>query len=472
VIRIASFSVVLVLALAIAAPAEKNVAFAQAARNPFEPKIFSHRAPAEKRSEFAQAARPEPMAESMTAWQWIHEVAPPKEDKSPWTDFLLTNEVFGEARTDLADLRLRDAGGREVPYALRVRRTRQEQQPLEARQFNRGRQADRSFELSLDLGRERAEHNLIEILAKGDDFRRRVRVEGSDNGEDWRLLSEDWLVHFPVRDRPPVDLNRVAYPPCRYRYLRVQVRADLSQSDDSPEISSVSVFHTANIPGEYRTLPAVFSPREADKTPYGPGSAWSIDLGADSVPCEMLSLEIGDDAFTRHFDLESTEPGGMTRFIADGELRRPPGSKHEPIEIHFAETTAHLLKLRVTDYRNPPLDLKDVEYTSPAREVIFAHKDVALPLRLYVGNPRAAAPHYDFSADLPEVLNPAPVRAPIGPQVANPSYRPEPKPWTERWPWVIYVVLGTASLVLLILLGLLAREAVSRRSAVEAQSPT
>jgi hypothetical protein len=184
-----------------------------------------------------------------------------------------------------------------------------------------------------------------------------------------------------------------------------------------------------------------------------------------------LSLQIGEDAFNRqyarHFDLESIEPGGMARTISEGEIRRLPGSKHEAMEIHFAETTAHLLKLRVTDYRNPPLDLKGVQFTSPAREVIFAREDIALPLRLYVGNPRAAEPHYDFAAGLPEVLHPPPDRAAIGPQAANPTYRPEPKPWTERWPWAIYLVLGTASLVLLILLGLLARDAVSRRGAVQ-----
>ena len=469
--RIAGFSVFLLLPLAAAAtPVEKDAASSQAARNPFEPKVFKDRAPVEKHSAFSQAARYEPTAEPMTTWQWFHEVAPPKEDKSPWIDFLLTNEVFGEARTDLADLRLRDAGGREVPYALRVRRTRQEQQSLEARQFNRGQQADRSFELSLDLGQDRAEHNLIEIVAKGDDFRRRARVEGSDDGRDWRLLTEDWLVHFPVRDRPPVDSNRVTYPPCRYRYLRVQIHPDRSLPHDSADISSVRVFHTVNIPGEYRTLPAVLGLREPDKTLYGPGSAWSIDLGADSVPCEMLRLEIDDDGFTRHYDLEAAEPGGVIRSITDGDLRRPPGRKHEPIEIHFAETTAHFLKLRVTDHRNPPLDLKGVQYTSPARELVLARRNIAWPLRLYVGNPRAAEPHYDFAAGLAEVLSPAPNRAAIGPPTANPTYRPEPKPWTDRWPWAIYVVLGTASLVLLALLGLLAREAVSRQKAADREA--
>jgi hypothetical protein len=43
----------------------------------------------------------------------------------------------------------------------------------------------------------------------------------------------------------------------------------------------------------------------------------------------------------------------------------------------------------------------------------------------------------------------------------NPDYVPEPKPLTERWPWLVYVVLATASVVLLVLLVLLGRKALN-----------
>ena len=55
----------------------------------------------------------------------------------------------------------------------------------------------------------------------------------------------------------------------------------------------------------------------------------------------------------------------------------------------------------------------------------------------------------------------------------NPIYQPVPKPWTERWPWLVYVVLSVASLILLGILGVLARAAIARHDAAEqpARSP-
>ena len=95
----------------------------------------------------------------------------------------------------------------------------------------------------------------------------------------------------------------------------------------------------------------------------------------------------------------------------------------------------------------------------------WSRKGIIGPLRLYTGNPRAEAPHYNFAASLPPVLQPPPERIGLGPTAANPVYRPEPKPLSERWPWLVYVVLGTASAVLLLILGLLARQMLRRHNA-------
>jgi hypothetical protein len=55
---------------------------------------------------------------------------------------------------------------------------------------------------------------------------------------------------------------------------------------------------------------------------------------------------------------------------------------------------------------------------------------------------------------------------------ANPTYRPEPPPFAERHPWVIYLVLGAASMALAGILGVVARETVRRHDAREAAPPT
>ena len=103
--------------------------------------------------------------------------------------------------------------------------------------------------------------------------------------------------------------------------------------------------------------------------------------------------------------------------------------------------------------------------TAPVREVIFAREAAKGPLRLYFGNANAAAPHYDFAAHLPARLDPTPARTAAEDVTQNPDYQPAPKPLTERWPWLVYVVLSAASVVLLIILAALAHRALPQPEA-------
>ncbi len=121
------------------------------------------------------------------------------------------------------------------------------------------------------------------------------------------------------------------------------------------------------------------------------------------------------------------------------------------------------LRLVVTDNRNPPLDVTAVSFTAPARAVIFSPTaELTAPLRLYFGDPRAQQPQYDFAALLPARLEPPPQRVILGPLEANPTYQAPPKPLSERWPWLVYAVLGAASAVLLAILAALGRSAIAR----------
>jgi hypothetical protein len=415
----------------------------------------------------ALAAAPTPGTESLAAWEWYADVAAPAADRPPpLADFVLTPPVFDGARPDLADLRLY-GGDQEVPYALRVRRKEDLRQPFAAREFNRTTHPDRSAEVTLDLGESPGEHNEIEVVTPGSDFRRPLRVEGSDDGKSWNtVLDKVHLIHF-AEGGQVVDIHRFKYTPSRYRYLRVRVSPDASVANDAPVLSSVAVLHEVHEDGDYRTWPAFVEPRQPVPAYDGPGSAWFIRLGenGEAAPCESMTLEVGDTELVRPYRLEIANPDEPAQVIGSGELRRQAAEANKPLVISFPEVTARRLRLVVTDQRNPPLSLTGAQYTAAARQVIFRPADVKGPLRLYFGNPKAAPPGYDFARTLPATLEPAPVETTLAPRTRNPDYRPPPKPWTERYPWAIYVVLGTASAVLLILLGLLGREAVARHGA-------
>jgi hypothetical protein len=410
-----------------------------------------------------QSASPQEATEALTAWEWFQEVQLPERGSARYVDFLVTPSVFSKSRADLADLRLRDANDRDVPYALRVRREEREQRPLEARKFNESTKDDRSVELSLDLGEMATEHNEVELQTNGTNFRRRVQIEGSDTSKDWNaILEKAYVVHFEV-ERRTVESRRLQYPVSRHRYLRIRLYPDAGLEDDRPVITSATVFRTARRAGEYVTRPAELGERQAVRTDDGPGSAWDISFAGELVPSERLSFDVADDDFARSYRLDLMDSDGRPQVLKQGVWQRRAGEEHKPLEIEYTEIAARQLRLSVTDHRNQPLNITAVRYASPARQVVFAHTEsLAAPVRLYFGNPKAEPPHYDFAANLPVEPAPPPVRANLAEVEKNPVYEPAPKPLAERWPWLVYAVLGLASLTLLGVLGLLSYGALAR----------
>jgi hypothetical protein len=103
----------------------------------------------------------------------------------------------------------------------------------------------------------------------------------------------------------------------------------------------------------------------------------------------------------------------------------------------------------VIDDRNPPLPIFGLTAEGAARQVVFDGASAAPGvMRLYYGSPRALAPRYDLAARLPAESGRMATRLMLGPQRDNPAYRPEPKPFSERSPWLVYVVLAAAGIVL------------------------
>jgi hypothetical protein len=296
-----------------------------------------------------------PATEDRSQWQYVTEVRYPEGVTDKYSQLVLPPEVFGKARADLADLRLFDDAGREVPYALRIREVAWANEP----------------------------------------------------------------------DHQPLDL----------------------------------------------------SPRQAGPTRDGqPGSVWYLTVPVGTPPIQDLYFGLqGNPSFRRVYHVEAELGDGDWVWVATGEWRRDAGEKRPEtstggLRIHLnREVQTRRLRLTVIDQRNEPLNLTYAGYSAPARVLVIENKpDLKGPLRLYFGNPNAKEPGYDFAASVPDNL-----RVPSDPHVTmklgavqeNPEYRPTPKPWTERWPGLIYVALGLASVALLGILGVIARQALAAQPA-------
>jgi hypothetical protein len=390
--------------------------------------------------------------ESLIRWPYYREVVLPPASAG-LLDFALDADILHHSRQDHGDVRLYDANRREIPYALRVRRDVHTTDTFQVREFNRSRRGGVT-EIYYDLGDTTSEHNEIEIDTAGQNFRRQVAVDGSQDALQWAtLVSDGWIFRFQG-SYGSADERRVTYPVSRYRYLRLRVSADPQVDGAVPTVNSVAAHRTFHLEGETQEFPVMLQGREPARLDGRPASAYDLDLGGP-IPLEGLTLVVAEASFSRPYRIEALSSGEQhPRVIASGRLVRPESG---PAEINFHEQFARRLRLTIADDRNPPLTLASIRARSAARQIVFEGGSSSV-LRLYYGNPDAAPPHYDFADSLPTPLLETPTRLFLGPQHANPDYEPEPQPISERSPWLIYVVLGAASLALLAILRNLVRE--------------
>lgn len=434
----------------------------------------------------APADGTDPSHQSHQRWNYFHTIplqeaagtvgaAAPEDSAadSAWWDFILTPAVFSDARTDLGDLRLVDATGQDVHYALRVRTPEYRDEKIAAAQFNEVLGANGSREWSYDLGANPPEHNQLEVETTGDEFRRRAVVEGSDDGQNWLKLTERQLLHFHSTDARQKDLHErhLRYSPSRYRYLRLKVDRDPLVDKDPVEVTAVHVHRRIEVAGETTTQTARIDRREPTRAWNAPASSWILHLPGIQQPFTKLRVEFGDTDFARNYQIEVAGPATSSdpfRVLASGEWQRRPGDLRTEFEAEVPASTAARVRLTIVDHSNAPLELRAASIEAPARQIVFArHAELAGPLRLYYGNPKAEAPHYDLERNLPADLRPVPLRLSLGPQAVNPVYEPEPLPLSERLPWLIYVVLAAASVAVAVILFDIGRSSIARYDALE-----
>jgi uncharacterized protein DUF3999 len=396
---------------------------------------------------------------SLSLWPYYVELTPQRNSTGMY-ETVVPLPVLDKARTDLADLRLYDSSNREIPYAIRVLREVDEQKEMPVRMFNSATTGSAS-EVSVDLlGDNHGEHNEIEIQTDGDNFRRQVVIEGSDTGSDWRTLKNDGVIFSFSSQNSSVDSGRITYPTSRYRYLRVRVMRDPVADRDVPRVSNVKVMMAVREKGSLSTWEVAVPSYQLLRNQGAHASAWTIDLGG-RAPCDRLTLYIAEDSFSRPFQVESIDDPEDARLLATGTLTRHAGEEKQPLVITLnQEENVRKLRLQITDYSNPTLSIAAIYASAPARQLIFEMKTPPeQPLRLFFGNANVPAPHYDFEKELPLRLSGDFIHATIGDVANNGEYKPEPLPFTERVPWLIYLVLAASSIALGFILFSLARTA-------------
>lgn len=385
-----------------------------------------------------------------TAARWQFRRSLPVERPQPVCAVRLDRVTYAAARADLADLRVLREGD-EIPYVLETLSGGSEYHEMQPEMLNKAAVPGAGVQVTLDLGAAPAKHDRLRVGAGEKNFRRRVRIETSDDRKRWAIARDDgYIFDVSQGDRPASSLT-VDYPVSTRRY----VRATFFGWANPAAVQRVWLAYHAERP-EVRETTASLEPQRAEDAKTQ-STVLDVDLGVAGLPHDRAQIETPAPSFQRDVEADSSPDGRQWRFAGRGAIHRLPGG--DSLAVRFAEQHDRYLRLRIFNRDNQPLPISSVMIDAPARRVTF---ECRVPGRywLYSGNQEARRPGYDLAAILSSRQVAAERLTALGPQERNPDYRPPPspaKPWSDRHPIVLYgaltaavVVMGSLSLRLLL----------------------
>ena len=365
--------------------------------------------------------------------------------------FVVDEEVWSRARTDLGDLRIYD-GEAQVQYALSVQRGGTSSQEEVARILNLGNVGGRT-EFDLDMG-QITEYDRIRLTLDAKNFVVTASLGGSNTvGErSATQLPPSTLYDFT---REQLGSNSVLkLPTSSFRYLHIRLSSGISPQ----QVKGAMVYNLQETKAIWTGVGSCGSPSQNARTTV-------ISCEAPlRVPVDRIRFQV--DPKQVNFRRTVTLSDSTGRYESSGEVTRVRLNRagttvvSEEMDVQIAGQSSGRLTITIDNGDNPPLAIAAVQLLSIERRIYFDPQEKS-SLKLYYGDYKLDSPVYDyarfFNAD------PAAAKAELGPGAHNEAYsgRPDDRPWSERHNAVLWLamLLAVAVLAALAIRGLKAETA-------------
>jgi hypothetical protein len=339
--------------------------------------------------------------------------------------------LFAHTERDLADLRILDSAGRQVPWRLRPLEA-STRPPLPVLVLNSGTQEGAAVAL-LDLGPNAGIHDQVTLDIPERDFVGNVQVSGSDRRQGrFTRLSTTGI--YDISGAPPARSTTAVYPPSDFRYLSLRATG-------VREIAGASVIASRGPQPELLER----EPRDVSVRSNARLTIMTVDLGFRNMPVDEIRVLSSSKLYDRPVQVEASNTGERYVLYAQGRVFRFDESVEATIPL---EGRHRYLRLTIENGDDAPLEGLSVEALARPRTV-FVSEGFAPPYQLLYGNPRLGAPEYDFAQA--EIDPDTAAAATLGREALNPAWEaPEDtRSFTARHPQVIKASLALAAAVLL-----------------------
>lgn len=374
-------------------------------------------------------------AEQSDTWQHWQYFRPSQNPpgQSTWLRATLVPEIYGPAQGSLADLRVIDRNGKEVPYLLHAQQEQCQRAWRNAPVSDTGFTPGEYSQAVVDTGSNGAPHNAVQIDLDQKDFFTWTEIAASDDRLHWRIVRAKAPL-FRFEQDKLTNGQVLTYPRTRSRWLRLR----FLQDEKALQASGARITEESRIEAQRGPLPAALS--LAARQAAGE-SLWEADLGKLRPPVSAIRFETSQAEYHRQVKISSSDDGKNWRSAGQGHIYRyvDDGKQRSELEVVFPEINARFWRVTLLNRNDPALPGLSLEMLGVTRQVAFK-REPGQDYRLLYGNPRATAPQYELAhLSRVEQWQAAPV-APLGAELSNSNFV-SAEAWSERHPWLLWSAL-------------------------------
>lgn len=367
----------------------------------------------------------------------------------------LDSDIYAATRDGFPDIRIRDGGGQEVPFALRkATETREEttRQRWRAEDVSLKPLDDGRLEIRLELDENDPQPDGLSLETPLENFEKRVQIFAG--GENGRQLVSDALI-FDYSQYMDVGNREIRLPETDHRRFRILIE------DPTAEQQSQIVELTRRLRGDevaeriersmVRRRPLRIDRIEfwqeqtrqrvqGDRKQAYPVESFEvseisqeqqthIDIQTQRQPLTAFTLETSSRNFHRRAVVEVPETQGVRtnwRAIGEATISRIDfrDLHREELTITFPEQRRRRYRIVIHNSDSPPLKIEGINAEGKVYRLVF----LAAPeshYRIAYGSEAVESPQYDMAAVLdPLTGDYEPVTIQPGEQIPNPAARP------------------------------------------------
>jgi Protein of unknown function (DUF3999) len=352
-------------------------------------------------------------------------------------------DLYAHAEPALADLRVIDDQGAEIPFVIFQRLGSSKSSTLPTTLRENSFTAGAFTQLVLDAGAHAPFHNTVRIETGDPDFIEWVQVEASDDGHLWRMV-QDRAPIFRFRKNAHEGTQLVRYSENNSQYLRVRIL----DGDNKFPATGAQILLESSEPAERVPLEMVMV---ADaKQPAG-RSVWSAELGAAMPLVTEVRFDVSaPPEFIRSVEVSSSADGKDWGTLRNAEIyryRRDDAQQQElAVIVSNGWAQSRYLRVEIVNGNDAPLDAAAPKLYITPRHIVFEPQP-GRSYRVVYGQERASPAQYDLGRRVNADQMAAALAGQLGPEEANADWV-DPRPWTETHDIFLWLVLVVAVMLL------------------------